>query len=105
MSVWDVQVSTRASDTVRSLQRPPPGVAGVAHVRLQGDENGLPATSGSLFHLLSSSEAESISGLYNDPSVPRVRRGSKPPRGTLTSENLLRNIWSDEKVALSRLLP
>lgn len=58
MSVWDVQVSTRASDTVRSIQRPPPGVAGVVRVRLQGDENGLPATSGSSFHLLSSSEAE-----------------------------------------------
>lgn len=47
-----------ASDTVRSIQRPPPGVAGGAHVRLQGDENGLPATSGSLVHLQSSSEAE-----------------------------------------------
>lgn len=51
-SVWDVQVSTRASDTVRSIQRPPPGVAGAAHGRLQGDENGLPPTSEQ--HLLSS---------------------------------------------------
>lgn len=53
MSVWDVQVSTGASDTVRSIQRPPPGMTGVVHVRLQGDE-----TSGSLVHLRSSFEAQ-----------------------------------------------
>lgn len=33
-------------------------MAGVVHVRLQGDENGLPATWGSLVHLLNSFEPE-----------------------------------------------